>query len=251
MVVDFPRAKVREYAGEECVYWYTIPADLVSTNIRDHEIDWSNSIFLSMQFSVGRSGKFNEFLTTFLKCLSVDRIEYVENWYQEQTDQTEDAEIGDWVVQRRCPHLRADLTKTGKVDEDGILTCSMHDWKARIPPARDPAGGARGDTGIDRLSTGVSRRSPEGLAGVIVVDAGVLIAHLSTDDVHQEAARHLTSADPDRARDPRVQSRGRRPRPAGHPDPRRDAGTPARRADQRDRAGLRPRRIPRRDALPR
>ncbi|UNK72465.1 Rieske 2Fe-2S domain-containing protein [Microbacterium sp. H1-D42] len=128
MVVDFPKAKVREYAGEECIYWYTIPAALVSTNIRDHEIDWSNSIFLSMQFSVGRSGKFNEFLTTFLKCLSVDRIEYVENWYQEQTDQTEDAEIDDWVVQRRCPHLRADLTRTGKI-EDGILTCSMHDWK--------------------------------------------------------------------------------------------------------------------------
>lgn len=128
MVVDFPKAKVREYAGEECLYWYTIPADLVSTNIADHEIDWSNSIFLSMQFSVGRSGKFNEFLTTFLKCLSRDRIEYVENWYAEQSDQTEDAEIGDWVVQRRCPHLRADLTKTGKI-EDGVLTCALHDWK--------------------------------------------------------------------------------------------------------------------------
>jgi UDP-MurNAc hydroxylase len=57
MVVDFPKAKVREYAGEECIYWYTIPADLVSTNIADHEIDWSNSIFLSMQFEVGRSGQ--------------------------------------------------------------------------------------------------------------------------------------------------------------------------------------------------
>lgn len=128
MVVDFPKAKVREYAGEECVYWYTIPADLVSTNIRDHEIDWSNSIFLSMQFEVGRSGKFNEFLTTFLKCLSRDRIEYVENWYAEQTDQTEDVQLEDWVVQRRCPHLRADLSKTGKI-EDGVLTCSLHDWK--------------------------------------------------------------------------------------------------------------------------
>lgn len=128
MVVDFPKAKVREYAGEECIYWYTIPADLVSTNIADHEIDWSNSIFLSMQFSVGRSGKFNEFLTTFLKCLSRDRIEYVENWYAEQSDQTEDVQLEDWVVQRRCPHLRADLTKTGKI-EDGVLTCSLHDWK--------------------------------------------------------------------------------------------------------------------------
>ena len=135
MVVDFPKAKVREYAGEECVYWYTIPADLVSTNIRDHEIDWSNSIFLSMEFEVGRSGKFNEFLTTFLKCLSRDRIEYVENWYAEQSDQTEDVQLGDWVVQRRCPHLRADLTKTGKI-EDGVLTCSLHDWKWDLASGR-------------------------------------------------------------------------------------------------------------------
>ncbi len=135
MVVDFPKAKLREYAGEECIYWYTIPADLVSTNIRDHEIDWSNSIFLSMQFEVGRSGKFNEFLTTFLKCLSRDRIEYVENWYAEQSDQTEDAEIEGWTVQRRCPHLRADLTKTGKI-EDGVLTCSLHDWKWDLETGR-------------------------------------------------------------------------------------------------------------------
>jgi UDP-MurNAc hydroxylase len=135
MVVDFPKAKLREYAGEECIYWYTIPADLVSTNIRDHEIDWSNSIFLSMQFSVGRSGKFNEFLTTFLKCLSRDRIEYVENWYSEQTDQTEDVQLDDWVVQRRCPHLRADLSKTGKI-EDGVLTCSLHDWKWDLTSGR-------------------------------------------------------------------------------------------------------------------
>lgn len=127
MVVDFPKAKVREYAGEDCVYWYTIPPDLVSTNIAEHEIDWSNSIFLSMQFEVGRSGKFNEFLTTFLKCLSRDRIEYVENWYAEQSDVSEEAQIDDWVVQRRCPHLRADLTKTGRI-KDGVLTCSLHDW---------------------------------------------------------------------------------------------------------------------------
>ncbi|HKP06638.1 MAG TPA: Rieske 2Fe-2S domain-containing protein [Microbacterium sp.] len=128
MVVDFPRAKVREYAGEETGYWFTIPADLVSTNIRDHEIDWSNSIFLSMQFQAGRVGKFNEFIYTFMKCLSRDRIEYVENWYAEQSDVSEDVQLEDWVVQRRCPHLRADLSKTGRI-EDGVLTCSLHDWK--------------------------------------------------------------------------------------------------------------------------
>lgn len=135
MVVDFPKAKVREYAGEETSYWFTIPADLVSTNIRDHEIDWSNSIFLSMQFQAGRVGKFNEFIYTFMKCLSRDRIEYVENWYAEQADVSEDVELGDWVVQRRCPHLRADLSKTGKI-EDGVLTCSLHDWKWDLADGR-------------------------------------------------------------------------------------------------------------------
>ncbi|WP_396668332.1 Rieske 2Fe-2S domain-containing protein [Microbacterium sp. R86528] len=128
LVVDFPKAKVREFAGEETNYWFTIPADLVSTNIRDHEIDWSNSIFLSMQFGAGRIGKFNEFIYTFFKCLSRDRIEYVENWYAEQSDVSEDIQLEEWVVQRRCPHLRADLSKTAKI-EDGVLTCSLHDWK--------------------------------------------------------------------------------------------------------------------------
>jgi UDP-MurNAc hydroxylase len=135
LVVDFPRAKVREYAGEETNYWFTIPPELVSTNIADHEIDWSNSIFLSMQFQAGRVGKFNEFIYTFFKCLSRDRIEYVENWYAEQSDVSEDVQLGDWVVQRRCPHLRADLSKTGKI-EDGILTCSLHDWKWDLASGR-------------------------------------------------------------------------------------------------------------------
>jgi len=135
MVADFPKAKLREYDGEDVEFWYTIPADLVSTNIRDHEIDWSNSIFLSMQFQAGRKGKFNEFIYTFLKCLSRDRIEYVENWYAEQSDTSEDAQLGDWIVQRRCPHLRADLTKTGKI-EDGVLTCSLHDWKWDLASGR-------------------------------------------------------------------------------------------------------------------
>ncbi|GAA4758643.1 Rieske 2Fe-2S domain-containing protein [Gordonia alkaliphila] len=135
MVVDFPNAEVREYAGESTNYWFTIPADIVSTNIKEREIDWSNSIFLSMQFEAGRVGKFNEFIYTFFKCLSRDRIEYVENWYAEQGDQTEEVEIDGWRVQRRCPHLRADLTMTGDV-EDGVITCSLHSWKWDLATGR-------------------------------------------------------------------------------------------------------------------
>jgi len=135
MLIDFPRAKVREYTGEQTQYWFELPPDLVSTNIAEHEIDWSNSIFLSLQFTAGRVGKFNEFIYTFFKCLSRDRIEYVENWYAEQTDASEDARIGEWTLQRRCPHLRADLTKTGRI-EDGVLTCSLHDWRWDLATGR-------------------------------------------------------------------------------------------------------------------
>ena len=43
-----------------------------------------------MRFSASRIGKFNEYLYTFFKCLSTDRIDYVENWYSEQSDTGED-----------------------------------------------------------------------------------------------------------------------------------------------------------------
>ncbi len=31
-------------------------------------------------------------------------------------------------MQRRCPHLKADLTRFGNIDGD-VLTCQMHGWK--------------------------------------------------------------------------------------------------------------------------
>ena len=36
-----------------------------------------------------------------------------------------------WTFQRRCPHLKADLTRFGQV-ADGVLTCQMHGWKWRL-----------------------------------------------------------------------------------------------------------------------
>ena len=36
-----------------------------------------------------------------------------------------------WVVQRRCAHLKADLSRFGRI-EDGVLTCQMHGWKWRL-----------------------------------------------------------------------------------------------------------------------
>ncbi len=131
LVLDFPANEVRPYDGESVRYWFTTEADLVATNLARREIDWSNSLFLSMRFSASRIGKFNEYLYTFFKCLSPDRLDYVENWYSEQSDTGEDIALDGWIVQRRCPHLHADLAQFGSTD-GSTLTCGLHNWKFNL-----------------------------------------------------------------------------------------------------------------------
>ena len=91
--------------------------------IAEHEIDWVNSLFLSCRFSAQRIGPYNEFVYVFFKCLSEERLNYAEGWFAEQ-NATEAAETIDaatgWDVQRRCPHLKADLTRFG---DDRRTTC--------------------------------------------------------------------------------------------------------------------------------
>lgn len=134
-VADFPRGEVRRYDDEAVRYWFEIPPVLVATNLRDREFDWSNSIFLSVRFKAGRIGKFNEFLYVFMKCLNEQRIDYVQNWYSEQADDGADILLDGWKIQKRCPHLRADLSTAGSI-ENGVLTCSLHDWKFDLESGR-------------------------------------------------------------------------------------------------------------------
>jgi UDP-MurNAc hydroxylase len=135
IVVDFATREVRNYAGESCRYRLSTTADLIATNLARREVDWSNSLFLSLRFRASRVGQYNEYVYIFFKCLSPERIDYVENWYDEQNDDGADVELDGWRVQRRCPHLRADLTKFGSVT-DGVLTCALHGWRFDLPTGR-------------------------------------------------------------------------------------------------------------------
>jgi UDP-MurNAc hydroxylase len=40
-----------------------------------------------------------------------------------------------YVVQRHCPHLKADLTRFGTT-ADGVLTCQMHGWQFDLESGR-------------------------------------------------------------------------------------------------------------------
>jgi UDP-MurNAc hydroxylase len=133
LIFDFVARKVRPYADEKVRYVWRTSRALLEQQVANHEIDWSNSLFLSCRFAATRIGQYNEFVYTFFKCLSEERINYVEGWYVESDVATasETTVLDGWEVQRRCPHLKADLARFGQVD-DGVLTCQMHGWKWRL-----------------------------------------------------------------------------------------------------------------------
>ncbi|MEV5647893.1 Rieske 2Fe-2S domain-containing protein [Nocardia sp. NPDC052254] len=137
VVLDFPKRVVREPIEGEGKYRYgfRIAPQLVRTVLRDNEPDWVNTIFLSTRFTTWRIGGYNEFLYTFFKCLTDERIAYADGWFNEAHDDSASCELAGWEVQRRCPHLKADLSKFGVV-EGNTLTCNLHGWQWDLETGR-------------------------------------------------------------------------------------------------------------------
>lgn len=137
IVVDFPGKQVRPYGDEKVRYRFRTERSLIEHLIFTDEGDWVNSLFLSCRFSAARIGQYNEFVYAFFKCLSEERLQYAEGWYDEHQRSTdaEDITLDGWTVQRRCPHLKADLSRFGIVDGT-VLTCQLHGWKFDLPTGR-------------------------------------------------------------------------------------------------------------------
>jgi UDP-MurNAc hydroxylase len=139
LVIDFPAGEVRAYAGEAYSFRFEIARDLVETVVARRAVDWSNSLFLSCRFTAWRDGEFNEYLYNFFKSLSVERMRRTEAealWRLEPPAEFEpDIELGDWVVQRRCPHRNADLAVFGEI-EGCELVCTLHGWRFDLETGR-------------------------------------------------------------------------------------------------------------------
>lgn len=137
VVLDFPNRIVREPKEGEGKYRYgfRIPTELVRTVLRDNEPDWVNTIFLSTRFTTWRIGGYNEFLYTFFKCLTDERIAYADGWFAEAHDDSASITKDGWEIQRRCPHLKADLSKFGVIEGEK-LTCNLHGWQWDLPTGR-------------------------------------------------------------------------------------------------------------------
>jgi len=136
VVLDFPKRTVREPVPDEKFrYGFEIAPELVRTVLRDQEPDWVNTIFLSTRFKAWRVGGYNEYLYTFFKCLTDERIAYADGWFAESHDDSSTITLDGWDIQRRCPHLKADLSKFGVVEGD-TLTCNLHGWQWDLKTGR-------------------------------------------------------------------------------------------------------------------
>jgi len=135
ILFDFLDRRIDAYAGEECRYRFRVARPLIEELVRSRAQDWVNELFLSCRFEASRKGPYNEYIYTFFKSLSVERMTYVEGYYAESSGVEDYARIDGYVVQRHCPHLKADLVRFGTVS-DGVLTCQLHGWEFELATGR-------------------------------------------------------------------------------------------------------------------
>lgn len=135
IVIDFLDRRVDAWKGERCRYRFRIDRGLVEACVARRLEDWVNELFLSCRFEASRDGQFNEYVYNFFKALSPERLQYAEGWYAEQEPEQEMIALDGYLVQRRCPHLKADLARFGQV-ADGVLTCTMHGWEFDLDSGR-------------------------------------------------------------------------------------------------------------------
>ncbi|RLE25287.1 MAG: (2Fe-2S)-binding protein, partial [Actinobacteria bacterium] len=143
VLIDFPNGEVRAHAGEPFAFSFDIPRELVETVAAERAVDWSNSLLLSCRFTAWREGEYNEYVYNFFKSLSRERMRRAEAEVVRKltpADELEgvvepDIQIGDYVVQRRCPHRNADLEAFGEID-DCEFVCTLHGWRFDLETGR-------------------------------------------------------------------------------------------------------------------
>ena len=135
ILIDFPNGKIAAYDNEPIKFRMEIKRPLLEGVVRQKAVDWSNSLFLSCRFTAWRDGSYNEYLYNFFKSLSVERMRRAE---QEvvllngvQDDVSNEIELGGYVMQRYCPHRKADLSEFGVIEGDHVV-CTLHGWKFQL-----------------------------------------------------------------------------------------------------------------------
>ena len=123
-----------ENATSQAGFRFSFPRDLLEITVDAGAVDWSNSLLLSCRLTAWRRGPYNEYVYNFLKSLSVERMTRTEAEARSKVEGStaevaeDDVEVGDFIVQRRCPHRNADFSVFGEIDGDDLV-CTLHGWR--------------------------------------------------------------------------------------------------------------------------
>ena len=135
ILIDFPNGKISAYNNEPIKFRMEIARPLLGGVVRQKAVDWSNSLFLSCRFTAWRDGSYNEYLYNFFKSLSVERMRRAEQEVARkngaQDEVSNEIELGGYVMQRYCPHRKADLSEFGVIEGDHVV-CTLHGWKFQL-----------------------------------------------------------------------------------------------------------------------
>ena len=138
ILIDFPNGRVVPHDGRDHAFRFEIDRRLVETVVANGSVDWSDKLFLSCRFHAWRRGEYNEFLYNFFKSLSVERMQRAEAEAVRRlkpAPPSEEIRIGDYVIERYCPHRKADLSVFGECEGD-VLVCTLHGWKFDLRTGR-------------------------------------------------------------------------------------------------------------------
>jgi len=134
IVVDFSQGIVEPLKNQKISYEFTLCPDSMCELFKSRYVDFER-FFLGTNFKCHRDPDvYNEILFTLLKNFDIKRLLISEKIYAERKDflnETYELEYNKqkYKVQRYCPHMLADLKKSGYVNEAGNLVCSLHGWE--------------------------------------------------------------------------------------------------------------------------
>jgi UDP-MurNAc hydroxylase len=123
-----------KFERQDYNYRFSLDPKSVSRVLTGDVYDFEN-YFLSCNFECSREpDEYNEFLFALLKHFDVDRLNISEQQYAKRSnilDETFELNHNGitYEVQKYCPHMLANLEKTGFVDDEERLVCPLHGWK--------------------------------------------------------------------------------------------------------------------------
>lgn len=142
VLIDVVGGEVVEFDGvSPYEFRFDLPRPLLESVLESGAVDWSNALFLSCRFRAWRAGGYNEHVYSLFKSLSPERIARCEAEAAARGVDLavhDEVRIGDWMVERHCPHRQADLSQFGELDGT-TLTCTLHGWQFDLTTGECPS----------------------------------------------------------------------------------------------------------------